>query len=368
MGAIKDIFGKDPEKVKINDVRKLIKEKREESHTLEYKSPKILNKPVDLSKWVSAFLNSDGGLIIIGVTEDNPSKKDRIEAKIYPEKIEFVNTEFNKERVDQIISSNIYSAVKPDIPIYPLRGSRGVSETIYLIEIPQGNNPPYQAADERYYRRLNSTKYPVKHYEIADFFGKRRKPNLELIFKLIKASGGIKNTFDLQVFVTNTGNAIAKNARIIVSFENLNILKIKRGSRIRIDELRGNIATLQWDNTSGVIFPNTKKGSLDLIWDLQVQPTSKFSLNNSMKIGNILWEAMAEDMDLIEGKNELIPIAFKMEEGRDYYLPRYEDIWGKNGDEKLKEDAKKEIKGRKSPLLYPSPIPADKDQNTESET
>jgi len=334
MGAIKEILGKDPNEVSISDINKLIEEKREESHTLEYKSPKILNNPDKLSKWVSALLNSDGGLIIIGVTEDNAGKKERIKAKIYPEKIEYVSPEFNKERIDQIVSNNIYSVSRPDIRIYPVRNSEVENETLYLIEVPQGDNPPYQAADGRYYRRLNATKYIMRHSEIADFFGKRRKPRLDLMFKLTKVTGGISNAFDLQISVTNRGNAIAKNARIIVSFENLKILKIKSGPAHRIDELRNNVATLQWDNPNAVIYPNTKKITADVIWDLQVKPTTRIKYGKSVPLGNIVWEAVAEDMDLIEGKNILIPVPFVLEKGKNHYLPKYEDLWGKNKDDK----------------------------------
>ena len=75
MGIIEDIFTKSPKELTLSDIHKLIDDKREESRTLEYKSPDILKNPTDLSEWVSAFLNADGGLIVLGLCESDPKKK-----------------------------------------------------------------------------------------------------------------------------------------------------------------------------------------------------------------------------------------------------------------------------------------------------
>jgi predicted HTH transcriptional regulator len=174
MGIINDLFGKEPEKVCVDDIRQLIKERKEESHTLEYKEPRILKQPEDFSKWISAFLNSDGGVIVVGVSEDNPEDKEKINARIFPKAIEFVKKEFSKEKIDQIIVTNVYSSVRPDIRVYPIRNGDNIDESIYLVEVPKGDIPPYQAGDKRYYRRINSTKFPMNHTEIADFFGRRK--------------------------------------------------------------------------------------------------------------------------------------------------------------------------------------------------
>jgi predicted HTH transcriptional regulator len=180
MGAIKDAFGKEEPEVGLADIQNLIDQKVEENKTLEYKDPDILANPKRLSEWVSAFLNAEGGLIIIGVCEDKPNKKDNLQARIYPTKIAFVDSKYTRERVEQMIFSNIYCSARPEIRIFPIRDPNDSSKTMLLVEIPRGDNPPYQAADNRYYRRLNVTKYPLAHYEIADFFGRRRRPHLNL--------------------------------------------------------------------------------------------------------------------------------------------------------------------------------------------
>lgn len=290
MGAVKDIFGKEPEQVDLNDIQDLITQRREESRNLEYKSPDILNKPVDLSKWVSALLNADGGLIIIGVCEDNPKKKDKVTVKIYPVKIDFVGEDYSKERIEQLVFSNLRSSTKPDIKIYPVRDSSDPNQVVYLIEIPQGENPPYQAGDDKYYRRLNVTKYSMSHTEIADFFGRRRKPRL--IINIEITSVNIEESwFELRVIIANEGNVVAKHARAIVSFINLEILKIIKGTSTRIDELRNNIPTLQWNAQLGVIYPGSGGTR---IWDIRLKP------KEDEQEGIVAWDTIAEDQETIK--------------------------------------------------------------------
>ncbi len=288
MDVIESIFGKEPGKVELADIDNLIQQKREEGRNLEYKGPDILGKPERLSQWISAFLNTDGGLIIIGVCEDDPKKKEKVSARILPVRIEFVGSEYPKERVEQLIFSNIRSSSEPDIRVYPVRDVSDSTRVIYLIEVPQGDNPPYQAADDKYYRRLNATKYSMSHSEIADFFGRRRKPRLVVHCELIKVNMD-ESWFDLRVFVANEGKAIAKYATAVISFQNLEIMKVTQGPSQRIDELRGNVPSLQWSSHNvGVIHPAPPR---QRIWEIRL------TLREGKAVGVIIWDTIAEDQE-----------------------------------------------------------------------
>lgn len=291
MGFIKDLFGKEPADIKVAEINNLITIKKEEDHFLEYKAPDVLNNPGKLSEWVSAFLNAGGGLIIIGVREDYPNKKDRVKARIFPTRIEFVSKDYTKERLELLIQSHIRASTRPVINIHPIRSDTDPSEAIYLIEIPEADNPPYQASDNRYYRRLNATKYPMMHWEIADFFGKRRKPLLSVDFEITKVDiNDPEYSFDLRVLVINKGKGVARYARITASFENVEVIGKIRGSVQRIDELRNNLPSIQWDCVTTVIHPT---GVRTRICDMRLK------VKQNDKPCEIRYDMIAEDVELV---------------------------------------------------------------------
>jgi hypothetical protein len=292
MGFVKDLFGKEPKDVRIQDIQSLIENKVEEDRHLDYKAPSILKSPHKLSEWVSAFLNAEGGLIIIGVYEDQPEKKDKIYERILPTRIEFVSREYTKERIEQLIHSNIRSDSRPVIGVHPVRDDADFSKAVYLLEIPEGDNPPYQAADDRYYRRLNATKYPMTHREVADFFGRRRKPLLEvtLNFTEISLQESIYQ-FTLRVYLVNKGKAVAKYTRLVASFVNLEILKATKDIQ-RIDTLRG-IPSIQYDNIQGVFHPSPRRTYIADV-TLKVKDNTKPII--------IDYDLVAEDMELANDK------------------------------------------------------------------
>jgi len=64
-------FGKELGKLQIRDIHALIQNKIDESQNLEYKEPsENLNKDCNnLAQTISGFLNTDGGIIVYGVSE-----------------------------------------------------------------------------------------------------------------------------------------------------------------------------------------------------------------------------------------------------------------------------------------------------------
>ena len=129
-----------------------------------------------------------------------------------------------------------------------------------------------------------------------------------------------RSSYKLRIIVTNLGHAIAKHARVVVSFENIDIVKIIDGPNHRIDNLRNGLPTLQWDNPSGVIYANAPGG--DVIWDMHIRLQKN-------KWGTITWEAQAEDMDYIKDTYVLLGVehARPNAEIEPYWLPRYEDFF-----------------------------------------
>src|SRR4051812_3819350 len=92
----------DKEDYTIEDIESLIKNEVEESIYLDFKEARSLektdNKRKDISKDIASFANSDGGILIYGINEQNNK------ASSYS----FIDgNEFTKEWLEQVINSTI---------------------------------------------------------------------------------------------------------------------------------------------------------------------------------------------------------------------------------------------------------------------
>lgn len=154
------------------DVLALIVADTRESLTLDYKRSAALGREnsqrKELSKDVSAFANSAGGIIVYGMVEKN-GKPDSLDEGCDDGVV-------SREFIEQIINSTIQPRVQ-GVLIRQIPRSEGRS--IYVISIPQATSlAPHQAADNKYYRRFNFESVPMADYEIRDTMRRATTPEL----------------------------------------------------------------------------------------------------------------------------------------------------------------------------------------------
>jgi hypothetical protein len=165
------------------DILSLIKNKVQESLTLDYKKSDALRKTdgkkAELSKDVSAFANSAGGVILYGMEED----------KHYPTKADggFDPNDISKEwieQVEQVVNSTIHPKIDGLRINQIALQQRGAGRVLYAVSIPAATSrAPHQAADKRYYKRYNFQAAPMEDYEIRDIYRRASTPDLYIDFR-----------------------------------------------------------------------------------------------------------------------------------------------------------------------------------------
>ena len=141
------------------DINKLIQEK--ENIHLEAKSAES-KLPKSFWESYSAFANTDGGIILLGVKEDNCSKKLIVNGVLKPEAIisDIWNTLNNRQKVSSniLINEQIYSI-------------EFQNKTVVVVEVPRAeryDRPVYvgQNINQGTYRRNNDGDYKCSNSEI----------------------------------------------------------------------------------------------------------------------------------------------------------------------------------------------------------
>lgn len=151
----------------LGDVQALIRERVPEDIHLDYKRSAAIadDKRGEIAKDVSAFANSDGGVLVYGVEEDPvqhvPTGTDA----------GVDHGRFSREWLEHVIDSNIQPRIA-DVEISPI--PIGPDRSLYAIRVPRSVSAAYQnAVDNKYYKRFNFRSRPMEHYEIEDLRNRR---------------------------------------------------------------------------------------------------------------------------------------------------------------------------------------------------
>ena len=155
------LFKKPLSEVDFLDIQKLKDAKIEESAILDYKEQMISDDK--LIKHVTAFSNTNGGDLIFGIKESGRGG--------YPRDIPGIENNVNKERLEQIIISNIRPRIGVQFHEIDIPYSNRV---ILIIRIPEGQNHPYyDMKSHKYYKRYNYGAIPMDEIEIESLYQRR---------------------------------------------------------------------------------------------------------------------------------------------------------------------------------------------------
>lgn len=137
-----------------------------ESSRMEFKESRLLEQSKEkvaevLSKEASAFANSEGGVIIVGIKERREGKSrvaDDLDDGIDP-------TVVSPQWLQQLVQANL-SPYLPGLRLYPVKLSGPRQGRIgIVIDVPSGSTA-YQASDRRYYGRAEYECIPLQDHEV----------------------------------------------------------------------------------------------------------------------------------------------------------------------------------------------------------
>ena len=202
----------------IDDLTALIDNEAEESVHLEFKEARALSKDdkkkTEIAKDVSAFANSDGGIIVYGIEEQDY----KAHALSYID-----GNTYTKEWLEQVIQDKIQRRIE-GLEIFPIRDNGDITKSIYIVKIPRSSNTPHMSADKCYYKRNNFRSVKMEDDEVRDLFYREATPNLKISsYNFYRAEGNEDYvTFGFVAQVWNDSNTIATLYKLNCYIENYN--------------------------------------------------------------------------------------------------------------------------------------------------
>ena len=202
----------DPRSLVPEDLKQLIANRTQENLNLEFKSGRLLKKGevASLGKAISAFANSDGGILILGVDEDK-KKEPPVAGDLSPVTI-------SKESFEQKLLSSVQPWPENTliVPVEMGGGSR-----VFVIEVPSLHYPPVQDGSTRaYYYRANFQNVPMSHDMLQRAFNRGLRPSLRPLLEVVGHSEDkdrSRTTFRLML--RNCGQIAATHLAIVIGFE-----------------------------------------------------------------------------------------------------------------------------------------------------
>jgi hypothetical protein len=172
-----------------------------------------------LAEALSGFANADGGVLIYGLVA---AGGDRTKPDVVTKVERIRNVDLLNSRILGLIGQ-LVEPPAPNVQVVPVKFDRLPDEGFVLVHVPASDLGPHRSRKDREYcRRHGHGFFPMEHFEIAEMFGRRRHPSLELVWKPSRFSPIYKGTSKrLRIPVTiglkNSGRGIAKYPAIWIS-------------------------------------------------------------------------------------------------------------------------------------------------------
>jgi hypothetical protein len=154
-----------------------------------------------LAKSLSGFANSAGGVLVLGVNAPQNGQYTKVP-------ISDVST------FEQRVLEQISRATTPPVPgvITKIVQSSQQGSGYVIVSIPQSDAAPHRNhTDKQYYHRSGDSFLQMEHYQIADIFGRRHQPKLDVYGVLERNKKNLqKSWLFFTLYIRNNGRALAR--------------------------------------------------------------------------------------------------------------------------------------------------------------
>ncbi|MHB0913361.1 MAG: AlbA family DNA-binding domain-containing protein [Armatimonadota bacterium] len=203
----------------VGEIYRMIDEKEEENLFLDYKlaknSPMKKEERTSLAKIVSAFANADGGVAIWGVNCESRGEEPDVPTNPEPiQKLKRFHTDLQSYTA-QVVNPAV-TGVQHEIIQLP----HGNDEGLAVTYIPRSEEGPHMAIANNdqycfFYRSCGSSRR-MEHYMVADRFGRRPQPRLELDTQWNRTTRGVL----IDIKMRNIGLGIALYPGLLLAQNN----------------------------------------------------------------------------------------------------------------------------------------------------
>ena len=194
-----NINGKEWNKLASSDIQTIISgQDFDESFYFELKDDKVSNKK--LMEEVSAFSNTFGGYIILGVTDQK-----QIEGC----------TAWNEQRIHTTIHDSITPTPSFDVKRFTIG-----TDIVYVIRIDEGSEPPYITSSGKIYERLSSGSFVIKDSSKLSQIYNKREQLLAKMEQKISIPPVYENTNNIYGYIDSGFCLVSSDVQVAIDIFN----------------------------------------------------------------------------------------------------------------------------------------------------
>ena len=291
-----------------NFIQSLIDNRIEENQNIEFKSSGALDKTTkkkdEISRDVAAMANSNGGIIIYGITE----------IEHVADHLSFIDGNFfTKESLEQIISTKVHRVIT-GLKIFPIRFNDDILKTIYVVQIPESIDAPHMSADKRYYIRNNFERLMMDEYQVRNLYSRKSKGKLiisNLDIGVFLDGDKVEDdevVFNIRLVIQNIGDSVVKDYRLnslytgSKNYKSFTWRALNQGKNYSYTYLGD---WLQFTNEKPpIIFPDEELSILD--YDIKVDRSEMHQFVQNFDLKAVLYFNDEKVTRQFQNKNKLI--------------------------------------------------------------